>query len=59
MALKDLGDVQLRQLMEDLQKEAAQRELTASPIGPPIGCWRAPAGGVDADLEDKEVTLQG
>ena len=31
MDLGDLGDAQLRQLMEDLQQEVAQRELNASP----------------------------
>ena len=50
-------DAQLRQLMEDLQQEAAQRELTTSPIGPPLGCWRASVEG-DTDLEDGDVTLQ-
>ena len=45
--------------MKDLQQEAAQRDITASPIGPPLGHWRAPGGGVGANLEDEEVTLQG
>ena len=57
--LGDLGDAQLRQLMEDLCQEVSQRDLTASPIGPPSACWRAPAGGADAGLEDEEVTIQG
>ena len=59
MALRELGDAQLRQLMEDLWQEAAQRELTTSPIGPPSSHWRTPASGMDADLEAEEVTLQG
>ena len=52
-------DSQLRQLMEDLWQEAAHRELTTSPIGPPLGCWRTPASGRDTNLKDEEVTLQG
>ena len=59
MAFRDLGDVQLRQLMEDLWQEAAQRDLAMYPIGPPLGHWRAPAGGTDVNLEDEDVTLQG
>ena len=45
--------------MEDIWQEAAQRDLTASPIGQPLGHWRAPAGGMDANLEDEEVIIQG
>ena len=59
MALRDPGDAQLRQLMEDLWQEAAHRELTMFPIGPTLGHWKAPASGVDANLEDEEVTLWG
>ena len=58
MTLRDFGDAQLRPLMEDLWQDAAHRELTASPIGPPLGHWRTPASGMDANLEDEEVTLQ-
>ena len=59
MAFRDLGDAQLRQLMEDLWQGAAQRDLTVSPIGPPLGHCRAPTAGVDANLGDEKVTLQG
>ena len=59
MALRDLADAQLRQLMEDLCQKVVQRDLTMSPIGPPSGHLRAPAGGVDTNLEDEEVNLQG
>ena len=58
MVLRELGDAQLRQLMKGLWHEVAQRELTTSPIGPPFGHWRAPAGEGDADSKDGEVTLQ-
>ena len=54
-----LRDAQLRQLMEDFRQEAAHRELTRSHIGPPLGDWRTPASGMDADLEDEEVNLLG
>ena len=30
----------------------------APPIGSPLGQWHGPVGGVDADLDDREVTLQ-
>ena len=30
-----------------------------SPIVPPLGCWGTPSGGVDADLEDEEVSHKG
>ena len=59
MALGDLGDAQLWQLMEDLWQEAALRDLTMSPIGPPLDHWMAPARSVDTNLEDYEVTLWG
>ena len=59
MDLRDLGDAQLRQLIEDFWQEGAQGELNASPIGPSLGCWRTPAWGGDPGVEDKEVTLQG
>ena len=59
MALRDLGDAQLRQLMEDLQQKAGHRELIASLIGPPLDCWRTPASDVDANLEDEEGTFPG
>ena len=58
MALRDLGVAQIRQLMEDLQQEAAHRELTASPIDPPLGHWRPPAGGINTNVDNEEVTLQ-
>ena len=51
----DLGDAQLRQLMEDLWQEVAHRELNASPRVPTPGCWRIPAGEGDPDVDDKEV----
>ena len=60
MALRDLRDAQLRQLMEDLWQEVAQRDLTTSPIyslsGLEVFCRRhgccfwgwgsAPSGGM-------------
>ena len=54
-----LNDTQLRQVMEDLQQEAARREGAAPPVGSPLGQWSVPAGEVDANLEDGEMTLQG
>ena len=30
-----------------------------TPRGPPLGCWRTPAGGKDPDVDDEEVTFQG
>ena len=44
--------------MENLQ-DAARRERTAPPVGSPFGWWQVPTKGVDTDLEDGEVTLQG
>ena len=58
LALRDLNDAQLRQVMEDLQQETARKEGAAPPIGSPLGWWWVPVGGVDADLDDGEVTLQ-
>ena len=37
--LGDLGDAQLRQLMEDLCQEVALRELNVPPRDPPLGRW--------------------
>ena len=45
--------------MEDLWQEVAHGELNASPMGPPLGHWRTPAGGRDPNVEDEEVTFQG
>ena len=45
--------------MEELQQETARREGTAPPLGSPLGWWCGPVGGIDADLDDREVTLQG
>ena len=45
--------------MEDICQEKARREGTAHPMGSPFSQWQIPAGGVDSDLEDGEVTLQG
>ena len=42
MTLRDLGDAQLRQLMEDLWQEAAQGELTASPSRATLGLLEDP-----------------
>ena len=58
MALRDLGDAQLWQLMEDLQQEVAHRELSAYPRGHPLGHWRTPAGGGVPNVEN-EVTFLG
>ena len=59
LVLRDLDDAQIRQVVEELQQETARREGTAPPLGPPLGWWHGPAGGVDSDLDDGEVTLQG
>ena len=59
MELRDLGDAKLWQLMEDLWQEVVHRELSASPMGPLLGCWRTLAGGGDPDVEDEEVTFLG
>ena len=59
MALRDLGDAQLWQLMEDLWQEVAHRELSVSPRSPPLGCWRTPMGNRDPNVEDEEVTFLG
>ena len=59
MDLRDLDDAQLRQVMEDIQQEATRREGEAPPMGSPLGQWWIPVGGVNADLEDREVILQG
>ena len=53
----DLGDAQLRQLMEDLQQEVAHRELHAPPRGPLPGHWRTPAGNGDTNMDGEEVTF--
>ena len=37
MDLRDLGDAQLRQVMENLCQEVSLRELNESPQGPTIG----------------------
>ena len=55
----DLGDAQLRQLMEDLWQEVAHRELMCPPRNPPSGHWRTPAGDGDPNVDDKEVTFPG
>ena len=59
MDLRDLGDAQLWQLMEDLWQEVVHRELNVSPRGPPLGSWRTPTGGRDPNVEDEEVTFPG
>ena len=58
LALRDLEDAQLRQVMEELQQETAGGEGTATLLGTPFGWWQGPVGGLDADLDDGEVTLQ-
>ena len=59
MALRDLDDAQLRQVMEDLWQEAARREGAAPPMGSCLGWWQVPVRGVNAGLEDGDMTLQG
>ena len=39
LALRDLDDVQLRHVMEELQQETARRERTTPPLGSPLGQW--------------------
>ena len=53
----DLGDVQLRQLMEDLHQEVVHRKLNVSPRDPPSGLWETAAGDGDPTVDDKEVTF--
>ena len=57
MDLRDLGDAQLRQSMEELKQGVAQGELNVSPRGPPLACWRTSARGKEPDVEDEEVTF--
>ena len=59
MALRDLDYAQLRQVMEDLWQEAARREGAAPSMGSPLSQWWVSVGGANANLEDREVTLQG
>ena len=53
----DLGDAQLRQLMEDLHQEMAHRELNVLPRDPPLGHWETPTGDWDPNVADKEDTF--
>ena len=53
----DLGDSQLRQLMEDLWQEVAHRELNAPSGGPTVGCWRILVGDGYPNVDDEEVTF--
>ena len=55
----DLGDAQLRQLMEDLQQEVAHRELNMPSRGPTMGGWRIPAREGDPNVDDEEVIFLG
>ena len=57
LALRDLDDAPLRQVMEELQQERARREGTTPSLGSPLGQWWGPVGGLDVDLDDGEVTL--
>ena len=53
----NLGDAQLRQLMEDIQQEVAQRELNAPPGTHLQAAGGTPAGDRDPDVDDEEVTF--
>ena len=59
LAIRDLDDAQLREVLEEHQLETARREGMAPPLGSPLGQWQGPAGGVDADLDDRGVTSKG
>ena len=39
--------------------ETARRERMAPLMESSLGQWQDPMGGVDADMDDGEVTLQG
>ena len=58
LPIRDLDDAHLRRILEELQMETARREGIAPLIGSPLGQWQDPMGGVDADMDDGEVTLQ-
>ena len=45
--------------MEELKQETERWEGTVPPLGSPLGQWCGPLGGLDVDLGDGEVTLQG
>ena len=53
----DLGDAQLRQLIEDLCQEVTLRELNVPPRDPPLGHWGTPTGNRDPNVDDQEVTF--
>ena len=53
----DLGDDQLWQLMEDLCREVALRELNVPPKDPPLAPWGNPVGNEDPDVDDQDVTF--
>ena len=59
MDFGDLGDAQLRQLMEDLWWEVVHREWECAPRGPPLGHWRPPVEDRDLNVDDEEVIFPG
>ena len=54
-----LDDAQLWEVLDEIKLETARREGMAAPLMSPLGQWHGPAGGVDANLDDGEVNLQG
>ena len=59
LAIRDLIDAQLREVLDVIQLETARSEEMVSPCRSPLGQWHGPVGGVDADLDNGEVILQG
>ena len=57
LALRDLDDAQVRQVMEELQQETAKRDGITLRLGSPFSLWHGPAAGVDADLDDRKMTF--
>ena len=54
----DLGNAQLRQLMEDLWQKVVLRQLNAPLRGPLSDCWRTLARGGDPNVANK-ITPKG
>ena len=53
----DLGDAQLRQLMEDLCQEVALRELNVPPQGPTIRLMEDPSKKWGPNVDYQELTF--
>ena len=57
MSLGDLGDAQLRQLMEDLHWEVTLGELNMPSRDPLLTPWGNLVANGDPDMDDQEVTF--